>query len=435
MQSGTSKARAREQRMLLALLALGFLVRLAAAFAVQSFAVSRQKLCVFPDTDVYWRLGEAITNGLPFAVSQWGVPHFAIRTPGYPLFLAATQVIFGSSSLLPVRIVQAFLGAICALLEFALVLRVYPDRRVALCAAALTSVEPYTVGMSALVLSEALFIPLMLLSLLGTAALWAAPNRPTDESHQSDAAQTDPRNEGDARRGRTILIALGTGVAHGAAILVRPSWALAVPLLSVAWWLAADRRHRAHVVQASAIVALGVALVMSPWWVRNARVFGRFVPTAVWVGASLYDGLNASATGASDMRFLEAPDIKGLDEIRQDRVLRARAFAFVQTHPGRAARLAVIKLGRFFSPWPNADRLRAPGIAAASALVTIPLFAAIVLGAFRCRHDTRCLVLLLGPLVYFCCLHLIFVSSIRYRIPAEVPALGLAAFALIKRRS
>ena len=44
----------------------------------------------------------------------------------------------------------------------------------------------------------------------------------------------------------------------------------------------------------------------------------------------------------------------------------------------------------------------------------------------------RAWALLAGPLLYFCLLHLIFASSMRYRIPGEMPAMGLAAIGWMK---
>ena len=82
--------------------------------------------------------------------------------------------------------------------------------------------------MSAVILSEALFVPFMLLALWGQAVLW---NRPVAEPSRPRPA---------VREG---LIALGVGAASGAAILTRPSWALFVPLMLAAWaWRRSARR-------------------------------------------------------------------------------------------------------------------------------------------------------------------------------------------------
>ncbi len=177
-------------------------------------------------------------------------------------------------------------------------------------------------------------------------------------------------------------------------------------------------------------MSLATAAILAPWWARNDRIFGRFVPTALWVGASLLDGIGPQATGASDMEFVNAPDVRSLGEVEQDAVFRVRSLAFAREHPGRVLELAWIKLGRFWSPWPNADTMRGRAVALGSALVTVPFFALMALGIWDRRRDFRALVLLAGPLAYFCLLHMVFVSSIRYRIPGEVPAMGLAAVGL-----
>jgi 4-amino-4-deoxy-L-arabinose transferase-like glycosyltransferase len=394
-------------------IALGaFAARVAAALVVDAAARRRGTLCLFDDTAIYWQLAGALQAGAPFVVWQYDVPHGALRTPGYPLFLAGCRLVFGDATL-PARLAQAALGTLGVLVLMRLVARLDRDRGprpdAATLAGFVAAFEPFGVGMSVLLLSEGLFVPLMLLGLLGLAAL-------TD-----DRAGWPPRRIG---------VALGTGVAHGAAILARPSWALFPGLALLAWVAFAGRGRRARALGGSALVALGLAAAMAPWWVRNAQRYGRFVPTAVWLGASLYDGLNPGATGASDMRFLDDPAIRGLDEMTQDRVLRERALGWAAEHPARAAGLAVIKAARFWSPWPNAEEVASPWIRMASALVTLPLYAVMAVGVWDRRRDGRALGLLLGPLLYFAAIHMVFVGSLRYRIPATAPALGLAGFGL-----
>ncbi len=396
------------------ILAVALGVRLVAAAAVTRYAEARGKLCVFADTDIYWQLAGSIVAGEPFRVWQWGTPHYALRTPGYPLFLASCRLAFGVN-LAAVRVVQAVMGTLAVWLVARLAAATWPGGRragwsVPLMAALLAAIDPLVVGLSALVLSEALFIPLMLAGLWGLAILW--------------------RREGSPGVDRPGVVAGLTGLAMGSAILARPSWALFVPAALVAWVIGAGSGGRSRAFRGAVIVALATAAVMTPWWARNARIFGRFVPTALWVGASLHDGIGPRATGESDMAFTNEPDVRSLGEEEQDAVFRGRALAFAREHPGRVGALALVKLGRFWSPWPNADTLRSARVNVALALATLPVFALLAVGSWDRRRDFRALVLLGGPLAYFCLLHLVFVSSIRYRVPGMIPALGLAAVGL-----
>ena len=327
-------------------LELALFTRLSAAVAVEWYVRHRgtPRVCIFDDAEYYWALARTIRHGTLYEVVEWGdIPHFALRVPGYPAFLAACQAILGERPL-AARLLQAGLGVLTVWLVYQLSreisgknesslttteapIRGRADGRpwtVPLVAALLAAVHPHFVVMSVLILSEAVFFPLMLAALWGLAALW-----------NETAALPITANR------RALLIAFGVGAASGTAILVRPSWALFVPVLLAAWSVsvvvARGFRLRMRILNAAGVVAmvlLGLGLVMSPWWIRNMRVFGRFVPTAVWLGASLYDGLNPQSTGASDMKFLESPDIWPLDELDQDRELTRRALVFVRDEPG-----------------------------------------------------------------------------------------------------
>jgi hypothetical protein len=408
------------------------------------------RLDLFPDTDIYWELARAIRAGGPYEYVEWGdIPHFAIRTPGYPLLLAACQAAFGERTL-PVRLVQAALGTLCAYLVYHLARQVVlPDRgrpadgaasgafsdhgtadkssrwlrAVPLIAAMAAAINPHYLVMSSLVLSEAAFEPLMLAALLGVAVLWPA---------RRNACGPRP-----IAGWVTTTIALGSGAAAGAAVLVRPSWALFVPAMLVAWVVTGLRGGQGRAaLRGAALCALGLVLIMAPWWVRNARIYGRFVPTALWLGASLYDGLNPDATGASDMiPFLRDPTIWPLGEQDQDAELTHRALAFARENPGRALGLTVVKLGRYWSPWPNVGGFRSWGVAAGSAAVEVPILGLMALGLWDRRRDARAWVLLAGPILYLSALHGVFASSMRYRIPGEMPALGLAAIGWARLQS
>jgi 4-amino-4-deoxy-L-arabinose transferase-like glycosyltransferase len=296
------------------------------------------------------------------------------------------------------------------------------DRRAALVAAWIAALYPEAIALGAFVLSEAPFVPLMLVHLILWTCAWRAPTRPA-----------------------AIGWAASGGLAAALATLMRPSWLLFVPFAGVIG-LVVGGEFRKHAL-VTGIMLLTLALGMSPWWVRNYRLAGRFVPTTLQVGASLYDGLNPAATGASDMRFVprfiaeqRAADTRnpapaGLFEDRLDRGLRDAALAWARANPQRVLELAATKFARMWSPLPNAGEFQSLWLRVALAATYTPVLALALVGAWRYFGRGWPVWLCLLPACYFTALHVIFVSSIRYRQPAMLPLIVLAAAVLAHWRT
>jgi len=175
---------------------------------------------------------------------------------------------------------------------------------------------------------------------------------------------------------------------------------------------------------------------MAPWWIRNARAVGRFVPTTLEVGASLYDGLNPRATGASKMslvdRFLqeERLDQSNPDEpleVRLDRRMRDEALAWARANPARVVQLAGIKFLRMWNIWPNEASLSSWPLRLLVMLTYVPVLLLGILGAVKTIRQGWPYWLCWLPAVYFTLLHVVFVGSIRYRQPAMLGLIVLAA--------
>ncbi|MBW8886088.1 MAG: glycosyltransferase family 39 protein, partial [Planctomycetia bacterium] len=287
-------------------------------------------------------------------------------------------------------------------------------------AAAIAAVYPEAIAAGVFVLSEAPFTPLMMLHL----TLWMLAWRSTKTN---DLA------------GWSII----AGIAAGLATLMRPSWLLFIPFAgSVALITSRERRKHLAIV---AVMLVGLCVTMLPWWVRNYRVAGRFVPTSLQVGASLYDGINPTATGASDMSFVgqfvadqraadAQPDADrgGLFEDRLDRRLRNAALAWARANPSRVLALAATKFARIWSFVPNANEFQNRWLRLILAATYTPVICLALVGAWRfARRDWPYLLCIL-PAIYFTLLHVIFVSSIRYRQPAMLPLIVLVAGAAMQ---
>lgn len=424
---------------------LGALIlRLGSAIAVQKF-VERPpaRLCLIAgDAEGYWELARHLARGEDFAL--YDPPRMVMRMPGFPLFLAGIMRAFGEHVLLT-RFFLAFVGtAACGLVYW--LGRELSDDTVGRAAALLAAVSPTLTVFSVLLLSETLFALLLLASLVAFARL-----RRGDLGQQRGPAGKGGPATGDAaissgapgsrpepvpifspahRNG--LLAALLTGLFCGLATLVRPTWFLVAPALALIA-LPGPTWHRKKLVEA-VLILIAFSVTMAPWTIRNARVTGHFVPTTLWVGPSLYDGLSPRATGASDMRFIESENIYHnavISEYAADRHYRRKALEFAAAHPGRAAELAAIKLARFWNPFPNADQFANWLIRLGVGVFEAPLLVLAAIGAWLVRKHPLKLLLAAGPVLYFALVHAVFVGSLRYRLPAEYALVVLSALAIV----
>lgn len=364
---------------------------------------------VFGDSESYWSLARAIAQGEAYEYGSYDAKIF--RTPGYPLLLAPLFVVFGNEPpILAARILGAIWGTLGVWGVWWLGKNLFCPRAGTV-AAILAAVYPEAVATSVLVLSEAAFCPLVVMNLVLLVAAWK-------ETQERKAA----------------VLAIWAGLLAGAATLVRPEWLLFIPFAILAGMLLCRERKRQFFLGAATTV--GLVAAMLPWWSRNSLISGRFVPTTLQVGVSLYDGLNPTADGGSNMEFVDGfvEELRkqkpccghDLFEYRLDRLARTRAVEWAAEHPQAAASLAAVKFRRMWNVWPNEPGLSAWPIRLAIAGLYIPVMILAVLGAMRTFSWGWPYVLCWLPAVYLTLLHVVFVSSIRYRQPAMFGLIVLA---------
>lgn len=379
----------------------------------------------FGDSESYWFLGRAIAMGLPY---EYGSPDARIfRAPAYPFVLAPLFVFGGTDPpILWARLLGAVIGTAAVGGVGWIAWRLFGPRA-AVAAAFFAAIEPGAVVMSVMVLSEALFCPLMVLHL----ALWVAAS--TSEEVEMAASGGPARRLGLSRQ---VMFAAGAGLVAGAATLARPSWLLFTPVGVLAAVVGSRSRGRQALV--GAIMLAAMAAAMTPWWIRNYAVVGRFVPTTLQVGASLYDGWNPQATGASNLSVVEPiareerlRPASGMEEpapyeYRLDRRLREEAIAWAWENPGHAMRLAAVKFLRMWNVWPNEAGLSTWPVRLAILGTYVPIMLLALLGAAKTVRQGWPYAICWLPAVYFTALHMVFVGSIRYRVPAMLMLAVLA---------
>jgi 4-amino-4-deoxy-L-arabinose transferase-like glycosyltransferase len=278
----------------------------------------------------YYAQSIAAGNGYPQSgYLRQGGPT-AIRGPGYPYLLGGAYALSGDSRALG-RAVGAALGALSVLLLYLISKRIW-GRRIGLVAAALAALFPPLVLVSRDLVSETLFVPLMLGALLCVLEF--------------------------RRSGGALRWAGAAGALCGFAALTRNTGlALMLPVALGVWTLRPPLRPAALLPPALALLCAGLAV--APWIVRDAAEFGRFVPLTTSAGIATAGTYNEDSYDDSGSHgawrnpqvvpaFTPLFVTPGIDEAEVDATLRRRARDFAWQHPAYVAEASAWNLLRLF---------------------------------------------------------------------------------------
>ncbi|MDR1140214.1 MAG: phospholipid carrier-dependent glycosyltransferase [Planctomycetaceae bacterium] len=367
----------------------------------------------FGDSDTYWKLGQNIASGKSYSYGGLAIH----RMPGYPVLLSPLFLVFGENT--PIRTARfenIVIGSLTVLAVGWLAWILFHDWALALIAGWITAVDPLNIMMSVLVLSEAPFCLFLVLHL----GYWVK------------AFQLFPKTD--------WFSLLLSGLFAAMAVYCRPSWLYFIPFAVALGTILSPWNYK-PILKSGLVIFAVCTLCLIPWWIRNYHVSGHFVSTTLQVGSGLYDGLNPQATGASDMKFVEEfrnaeitlfPNItENTLEYQLNQKMRQAAIHWAWKHPDLAWKLAKTK---FFRLW----NFQLNEVSLSNSVATIVVFCSYcpvlvlgIIGAIRSVFHDFSIRLLWIPAIYITGLHIIFVSSIRYRVPAMICFSILAAWVVL----
>jgi 4-amino-4-deoxy-L-arabinose transferase-like glycosyltransferase len=375
-------------------------------------------------------LGENGVASFYDAGSPTSEPDLLGHPPGYPFVLAAVYAVFGESDA-ATQIFQAACDALAAALVFLIAAELLTFG-VGVIAGALVALAPQFCWNSLMLLPDTLAV----LPLLAAAYLLVR-----------------------AREGRGVLKALGAGVLIGVSCWLRANALLLAPfmaLVAVPFLLTKGAR-----VRPALALVVGALLAVAPLTLRNAVVYGHFIPVSLGAGQTLiegiadYDrehrfGLPDTDLGLTQLEAEEAgrPEYATAlftpDGIERDRQRTRRALLVIGQHPAWFAGVMLKRAGSMLrlertplastapvsEGWTRTPRIIVRAVQQLFiTAIFLPLYLAGLWLLLRARRRRELAALLTVPL-YFLCVQSALHTEHRYVLAVHYLLFIVAASAL-----
>lgn len=306
---------------IIAILALGFFLRLAYIILIPTLPVSDFR--TYHDFAV-----NMITNG----IYGYGTSPDCYRSPGESFFLYLIYRIVGSTDYIYPKLTQVVLGTLSIAFVYYIAKKTF-NKKVGNIAALLMALFPTQIFYTSIIASENLFTFLNLLALV--VFVWFK------------------------RENRWYYPALFImGLLMGCAVLVRPV-SILLPVIILAILLVKeyhipgkgytfDKSEIGKFILAALVLTMAIALVVVPWCSRNYSEYGHFSVSSNG-GLAFWVGNNEHATGQYDYAIEpimadKFGDISGLNDFQREDLLYTDAKQYILMHPLETALLDIKKL-------------------------------------------------------------------------------------------
>jgi hypothetical protein len=242
-------------------------------------------------------------------------------------------------------------------------------------------------------------------------------------------------------------------------ILVKPHHEFLIPIIVIFFYIFIYKNNIKFVIK-NIIIMLGLyIIILSPWWVFNYQKYDKFIRTNLSANFPLYIGNNKNnKTGGGNfvdqgdidryperfsklhqdynlddfkgkkgfiydeklaiVKFKENPTIE--DRLSRDELFKKEAIKFIINDKKKFAYLLYLKFKRFWILWPYTQEYQNVKYKLIAGLSSLPVIFGFAYGSLIILYNKK---IIFYPLLiisfYFNLIHMITVSSLRYRYPIE----------------
>ena len=373
------------RKIVLILFIASFIIRLI-------FILTLKKEFYFDDESEYYRMIQNFFSGKGLIAGE----HIkGFRPPLYPLI--ASIFYYFKLGITGIRIFQVFLSSLTVPLIYLIGEKGF-SKKVGIVSGIISIFYPFFIFYNGFLLTETLFLFLVVLTFYIFVNLE-----------------------------KNIKYYIFAGITLGLAGLCRPTMQSFLPF--ILFLILMTKEAVKPKLQKSFILLLFFSLTISPWVIRNYTLFKKVIPGTTMGGYVFWEGNNPNSDGGPCQFFPE--NIMLVEETERDQILYKMTFDVIKENPKRFVWLLANKFKRFWNIVPNALDYTKPlykGISIMSFGVMMPFF---LLGFFLTlkKRGAQFMHLLI---VFFTIFHIIFLASIRYRLPIEPFYIILAVYGFFK---